>query len=76
MKTRRPIRLAVLAVLAAAGTVLLPNGTASAGQSGQVHTTIRVVAEGLDTPRGVIYDPFLRRVLVAEAGELAGNQGA
>jgi hypothetical protein len=75
MKTRRPIRLAVLAVLAAAGTVLLPNGNASAVQSGQVQTTIRVIAEGLDTPRGVIYDPFLRRVLVAEAGEVASNRG-
>jgi hypothetical protein len=40
-----------------------------------VRTTIQVLAEGLDTPRGVIYDKRNRRVLVAEAGQADGNNG-
>ncbi|HEX6871285.1 MAG TPA: ScyD/ScyE family protein [Micromonosporaceae bacterium] len=53
--------------------------SASAGQTiakpAALRTTVEVVADGLDTPRGVIYDPYLQRVLVAEAGDAAGNNG-
>jgi hypothetical protein len=49
--------------------VLQPGSAAAHGGSGGVTTTIDVVAEGLDTPRGVIYDKYRDRVLVAEAGE-------
>ncbi|HEY0640177.1 MAG TPA: ScyD/ScyE family protein [Pseudonocardiaceae bacterium] len=69
-KTHRRVGLAVLAAALTVGVVA--PGTASAhrggGNSG-VQTTISVVLSDLDTPRGVIYDRLLRRVLVAEAGE-------
>ena len=67
--TQRRVGLTVLA--AALVTAVLQPGSAVAhnGGSGGVRTTIQVVANGLDTPRGVIYDRLLNRALVAEAGE-------
>ena len=74
-KTQRRVQVAVLAAAAvAAATVLLP-GNAVAAKPPQVQTTIEVVAEGLDTPRGLIYDRANGRVLVAEAGQIVGNDG-
>ncbi|MEP6525724.1 MAG: ScyD/ScyE family protein [Nocardioidaceae bacterium] len=38
-------------------------------------TTVKVVANGLNTPRGLVYDRAHHRVLVAEAGLEAGDTG-
>lgn len=74
-KTQRRVQVAVLAAAAVtAATVLLP-GSAVAAPKPAIQTTIEVVAEGLDTPRGLIYDRQNRRVLVAEAGQIVGNDG-
>src|SRR5688572_23015004 len=54
--------------------MVAPQSAAAHGRPSP-RTTITVVAEGLDTPRGVFYDKFLRLVLVAEAGQVAGNDG-
>ena len=69
-KTQRRVQLTVLAV--ALAMAVLPPGVAGAAKPDQgfkVKTTIQVVAQGLDTPRGVFYDKGTKRVLVAEAGE-------
>jgi hypothetical protein len=42
---------------------------------GAVTSTIEVVATGLNTPRGLVYDASEHRVLVAEAGIAAGDTG-
>lgn len=73
-KTQRRVQVAVIAAAALTAAVLLP-GSAVAKPTQGIHTTIEVVAEGLDTPRGLIYDRLLRRVLVAEAGQIVGNEG-
>ena len=73
-KTQRRVLVAAVAAAALSASVLLP-GSAIAKPKPAVQTTITVVAEGLDTPRGLIYDRLLRRVLVAEAGDRAGNNG-
>lgn len=52
--------------------VLLP-GAASADVTPT--TTLEIVAEGLNAPRGVYYDQAGGRVLVAEAGVVAQNTG-
>lgn len=79
-RTYRRISLSGLSIALAAA--VLPFGTAAAGpQEEQARgghgggTTIQVVAEGLDTPRGVLYDRRNHRVLVAEAGQAEGNNG-
>lgn len=80
-RMRRRVPLGVLAislaaaVLPASSAAGSPGGHSQGGHDGGVHTTIQVVAEGLDTPRGVVYDKRNRRVLVAEAGQAAGNDG-
>jgi hypothetical protein len=73
---RRPIQLAVVAAAALVGTLQVP-AIANDGpaQPDQVTSTIEVVASGLNAPRGVAYDPYRHRVLVAEAGVLAGDTG-
>jgi hypothetical protein len=74
---RRPARLAVLAAaLGLTGGALQP-ATAMAQQADtpRATSTIQVVAEGLNAPRGLVYDRDRHRVLVAEAGVLAGNTG-
>ncbi|MGH8574518.1 MAG: hypothetical protein ACREX8_18375, partial [Gammaproteobacteria bacterium] len=66
-KMQRRVQLTVLT--AALTTAVLQPGTAGAeAVQAQVTSTIEVVAEGLDVPRGLIYDANTRRVLVAEAG--------
>jgi hypothetical protein len=73
-RVRRHVQLAALA---AAGFVPAPGG-ATAQQvtpAAEVTATIEVVADGLNAPRGLVYDPDLHRVLVAEAGIVAQNTG-
>jgi hypothetical protein len=43
------------------------------GGSAAPSITTQVVATGLNTPRGLVYDRLFHRVLVAEAGVAAGN---
>src|SRR5829696_8895961 len=69
----RRVQLTVLTTALAMAT--LQPGIAAA-QAVQATTTIEVVAEGLDTPRGLIYDGNTRRVLVAEAGTGGPSQAA
>jgi hypothetical protein len=77
-KTRRSVQLSVAAAMVTTA-VLLPGtavaGTTTGSHHGGVRTTVEVVAEGLDTPRGVTYDKLFHRVLVAEAGQIAGHDG-
>ena len=65
-KLPRPVQLAALAT--ALTTAVLVPGTASAHPA-PVSSTVTVVATGLATPRGLIWDDNRHRVLVAEAGE-------
>jgi hypothetical protein len=75
-RTQRRVWLAG-AVTAGLVVTLLPPGAASAQESSpQASVTVEVVADGLDVPRGLAYDKLLGRVLVAEAGNAAGNNGA
>jgi hypothetical protein len=75
-RTQRRVQGAVLAAAAVTAAVLLPgSAVAKPDKPVQVRTTIQVVAEGLDTPRGLIYDRLLDVVLVAEAGQIVGNEG-
>jgi hypothetical protein len=63
---QRRVQLTVLAT--AFATAALQPGLAAADQTTQAQVAIEVVANGLDTPRGLIYDSSTDRVLVAEAG--------
>jgi len=66
---RRNVQLALLAAIGLGTAVLSP--TSAIGEqvgSATVTTTIVVVADGLNAPRGVLYDSAQHRVLVAEAG--------
>ncbi|MGH3681479.1 MAG: ScyD/ScyE family protein [Natronosporangium sp.] len=75
-RTQRRVWLAGAAATVLAVT-LLPPGTAVAQPSSQqVDVTVEVVADGLDVPRGLAYDRLLGRVVVAEAGNSEGNDGA
>jgi hypothetical protein len=83
MKVLRPTCVGGLALgLTIASAVMAgPAGAQQvpAGQPAVIHegrTTITIVASGLNTPRGVLYDRRSHRVLVAEAGTFAGDQGA
>lgn len=72
-RTQRRVWLAGAAAAVLAVT-LLPTGTAAAQPGPQV--SVEVVADGLDVPRGLVYDRLLGRVLVAESGNAEGNDGA
>jgi hypothetical protein len=68
--------LALLAAIGLGTAVLSP--TSAAGQqveSATVTTTIEVVADGLNAPRGILYDSDQHRVLVAESGAWFLAQG-
>ncbi|MFC5834587.1 ScyD/ScyE family protein [Nonomuraea insulae] len=65
-------RRGVLAL--ALSTLVLPAQAAAADPGLRPGGTIEVVAQGLDAPRGLIYDAKARRVLVAEAGEGGPSQ--
>ncbi|HEX6871714.1 MAG TPA: ScyD/ScyE family protein [Micromonosporaceae bacterium] len=73
---RRPVHFAAITTLALGAIALAPTG-ASAQQIAfeEVSSTIEVVADGLNAPRGLYYDREQHRVLVAEAGVVAGNTG-
>jgi len=73
---RRRVQLTALAALGLMMTVAAPGGAGvqQPAPTG-VSTTIEVVADGLNAPRGLVHDPGLRRVLVAEAGVVAENTG-
>jgi len=66
-RVRRHARIAVLATVGLAAAVL-PWGGASAEPAISVSKTIEVVASGLNAPRGILYDAYQHRVLVAESG--------
>lgn len=71
---KRTQRRAWLAGAAAAAlAVTLAPAAPAAADAPQV--TVEVVAEGLNVPRGLAYDAALGRVLVAEAGVAAENDG-
>jgi hypothetical protein len=74
---RRRVRFAMVAVLGLSTALLQPGGAAAqqGSASSTIQTTIEVVADGLNAPRGLVYDQHRRRVLVAEAGVAAGNTG-
>jgi len=65
---QRRVRLTVLTAALMVAAVQPGVAAADEGASAQVVSTIAVVADGLDTPRGLIYDANTHRVLVAEAG--------
>lgn len=71
-KMQRRVQLTVLttAITTALTAALSQPGSTAAEQDiqAQVASTIEVVADGLDTPRGLIFDANTNRVLVAEAG--------
>lgn len=56
-------------------TLLAPSSAVAQPPSQQPEVTVEVVADGLNVPRGLAYDRLLGRVLVAEAGSAAGNDG-
>ena len=68
---RRRAQLAAVAACSLSATLLLPG----AAQAVEVTATLQVVAEGLNAPRGLVYDRAHGRVLVAEAGVVAQNTG-
>lgn len=74
---KKPQRRAQLALLAAATlgvTALLPGGAAVAKNNpGTQAATIQTVVDGLNVPRGLVYDKKNGRVLIAEAGSDAVN---
>src|SRR5947208_2433837 len=50
-----------------------PLAPVAAAAAAHEPTTIEVVASGLNAPRGLVYDADDQRVLVAEAGSVAGD---
>jgi hypothetical protein len=64
------------AVMALPPTLLAPGAASAQSPSQGPEVTVEVVADGLNVPRGLAYDRLLGRVLVAEAGNAAGNDGA
>lgn len=77
-RARRNICLIAAAVAALFTLALIPGraaAVAAARNSDSPTTTIQVVATGLNVPRGLVYDPYSNRLLIAEAGVAAGNNG-
>lgn len=76
--TRRRVGIAVTA--AALVTAVAPGIAAGAGDhdraGGDIRTTITILANGLDVPRGIVYDKSGNRVLFVESGNVAENLGA
>lgn len=65
-----------VAALAAAGLLIATLQPAEASTQQEVSsTTIEVVADGLNAPRGIYYDRLEQRLLLAEAGDPALNTG-
>lgn len=75
---RRNICLFAAAAAALSATVLIPGraaAVATARHSDTPTTTLQVVATGLNVPRGLVYDREHNRLLIAESGVAAGNNG-
>ncbi|HLU44708.1 MAG TPA: ScyD/ScyE family protein [Natronosporangium sp.] len=72
---KRTKRLAWLAGAAATALAVTLAPAAPAAADGP-QVTVEVVVEGLNVPRGLTYDAALGRVLIAEAGVAAENNGA
>jgi hypothetical protein len=75
---RRNICLIAAAAAALSATALIPGraaAVATAGHSDTPTTTLQVVATGLNVPRGLVYDREHNRLLIAESGVAAGNNG-
>jgi hypothetical protein len=77
MNVKRRAGLTVATAGLAVG-VLAPQGAAALPRpagADRPQATIQVVAGGLNTPRGLIYDAATHDVLVAESGSAAGDTG-
>jgi hypothetical protein len=77
---RRRGQFAVLGAVAALAIAMVaimqsPVGATTQQSQPAVTSTITVVANGLNAPRGLVYDSAMRRVLVAEAGIQAQDTG-
>jgi len=67
--------LVLLTAGAVVASLVMAPGQAAASHPRTPHTTIDVVSEGLDTPRGLYYEKLTHTVLIAEAGQVAGDDG-
>jgi hypothetical protein len=73
---RTRVRVVWVAALAATGLLAATLQSAEASTPQDVgSTTIEVVADGLNAPRGIYYDRLQQRLLFAEAGDPALNTG-
>lgn len=75
MKPIRHIAAAGLALGLATAVALPTTAGARPASLHDVSSTITVLANGLNTPRGVLFDAHRHRVLVSEAGIGAGDTG-
>jgi len=75
VKRRAGLTVAVagtaVAMLAPQAAAALPTSTGAHGS----RAVVQIVAAGLNTPRGLIYDAATHQVLVTEAGTAAGDTG-
>jgi hypothetical protein len=77
-RSRRNKLMITGAVAALSITTLIPGRAAAvtkAGHSDSVTVTMQTVATGLNVPRGLVYDPQHNRLLIAEAGVAADDNG-
>src|SRR5579859_7115104 len=77
MNVKRRAGLTV-AVAGMAVAVVAPQAAAALPTSAGAHgsrAVVQIVAAGLNTPRGLIYDAATHQVLVTEAGSAAGDTG-
>src|ERR1039457_6585114 len=72
---RRAWSVGLVLGLATAGSLVPAAAGAQQAPRHSVSAAITVVANGLNTPRGVLYDARHHRVLVAEAGTFAADSG-
>jgi hypothetical protein len=76
---KRSMYLATLAAIGLTAATLAPTSATARQQvaaTGGLTSTIEVVASGLNAPRGLVYDRYRQRVLIAEAGIGAQNLAA
>lgn len=77
MHVTRYVGLATIAA-GLASTVLVPSAVSARTQpaaGGSPQARVQVVADNLNTPRGLVYDAQHHRILVAEAGTASGDTG-
>ncbi|HEX4834041.1 MAG TPA: ScyD/ScyE family protein [Trebonia sp.] len=65
----------MVAVAAAALAPTMAHAASDGGPDASPATTVTTVATQLNVPRGIVYDPAGRRVLVAESGVAAADTG-